>query len=268
MEQDKKHIYITSNLCYGNPPSNEWISLDKSKLIIISGLTGVGKTSVIRDLLNSGGSYLLLPNRRELTDKVIIPPYVGEKKIETLNRLERFEISRKFRADNPGGMGFVISKLYMPQESLKDHTIIFDNLRGENEIRFGIKHFPDAFFISLYASPLVRLRRLIKRKDAFDKLNSNTLAKEIEKKNFPAGFYDLITREEFENEVYENRFDLDEAVEAVRIINKEHKNYNALVTNTLLENELSGNYVVLNTDSLSLKEIQKIVVKKLQKARY
>ena len=41
-------------------------------ILFISGLTGVGKSSTLKTL-TALANYTLLPNRRELTDQIIIP---------------------------------------------------------------------------------------------------------------------------------------------------------------------------------------------------
>jgi hypothetical protein len=49
--------------------------------------------------------------------------------------------------------------------------LLFDGLRGEDEVRFALEHLPKSFFIVLEARDLTRLSRLLTRGDAFDRVH-------------------------------------------------------------------------------------------------
>ena len=130
------------------------------------GLTGVGKSTAVAALTDA---YTLLPNRRELTDALIIPAVQradGLPLRAVTDRLERFTLTRRYRELHPGGM------VGAPQDYLQrdagDGPFVFDNLRGLDEAEAAVSAFPNARFVLLDAPPLVRLSRLVGRHDPFD----------------------------------------------------------------------------------------------------
>ena len=78
--------------------------MTNDKLIFVSGLTGVGKSTTLKTL---AASVTLLPNRRDLTDEIIIPwvqQRLGQNQRSVTDRLERFDLTRNYREHNPGGI--------------------------------------------------------------------------------------------------------------------------------------------------------------------
>ncbi len=136
------------------------------------GLTGVGKSTAIAALQGSGTAFTLLPNRRELTDRLIIPEMqrVAGNPLEPVrDRLERFDLTRRYRETHPGGMVHAL-KGYLEAYNDGTDTLMFDNLRGLDEAKAAVSTFPKARFVLLDAPPPVRLQRLVGRQDAFDKV--------------------------------------------------------------------------------------------------
>jgi hypothetical protein len=143
------------------------------KLLILMGLTGVGKSTAVRALQESGTAFTLLPNRRALTDTHIIPEMqrVDKKPVEPVSdRLERFALTRRYRELYPGGMVHALKRYLEANPPAEDVCLVFDNLRGLDEARAAAAAFPEARFILLDAPPLVRLGRLVARRDTFDKV--------------------------------------------------------------------------------------------------
>ena len=146
--------------------------------LFLLGLTGVGKSTAVAALQNSGVSLTLLPNRRALTDALIIPEMqraTGQAVQPVRDRLERFELTRRYRETYPGGMVHALSKYFETQPYSGQETLLFDNLRGLNEARAATETFPEARFILLGAPPLVRLLRLVGRRDTFDRVSATRL---------------------------------------------------------------------------------------------
>lgn len=140
---------------------------DVTDLLIVMGLTGVGKSTAVAALTES---YTLLPNRRDLTDALIIPAVQradGLPLRAVTNRLERFALTRRYRELQPGGMVGAL-KDYLQTQNVGDGPFVFDNLRGLDEAEAAVSAFPDARFVLLDAPPLVRLSRLVGRRDPFD----------------------------------------------------------------------------------------------------
>jgi dephospho-CoA kinase len=138
-------------------------------LVILVGLTGVGKSTII-SLLKERLDFTLLPDRRRITDDIIITPLQqadGETPSQVADRVKRFEYTARFRALHPGGMAYALSQLAIdPAEA--GALLLFDGLRGLNEAQHATHYLPQARFIVLDAPDMVRLTRLLKRGDIFD----------------------------------------------------------------------------------------------------
>lgn len=151
------------------PPSN-FHALTDLTLVILIGLTGVGKSTSLNLLAQTGVDFTLLPNRRDITDQIIIASLQaedGEPFQPIFDRVKRFEYTARYRAKYPGGMAHALSRLAIDLSQTKA-LLIFDGLRGLDEVQHAVTYFPRARFIVLDASDMTRLSRLLKRGDAFD----------------------------------------------------------------------------------------------------
>lgn len=154
-----------------------------STLLFLMGLTGVGKSTAVNALQSAGTPLTLLPNRRALTDALIIPEMqrAARQPVQRVgDRLERFELTRRYREAYPGGMVHALGqylggRFFEANPPEERGTLVFDNLRGLDEARAGVETFPEARFILLDAPPLVRLLRLIGRHDSFDQVAATRL---------------------------------------------------------------------------------------------
>lgn len=145
------------------------------KLTFLLGLTGVGKSTAAAALTRRG--YTPLPDRRALTDALIIPEMqraAGEAPRAVTDRLERFELTRRYRALYPGGMVHALCR-YLEANPPGARPLVFDNLRGLEEAQAAVHTFPEARFILLDAPPMTRLLRLVGRRDAFDRVAATRL---------------------------------------------------------------------------------------------
>ena len=147
------------------------------KLLFLLGLTGVGKSTAVSALQQSGAALTLLPNRRTLTDDLIIPEMqraAGQPPGPITDRLARFELTRRYRKIHPSGMVWALEQ-YLKACVYGDRTLLFDNLRGLDEAQAAVQTFPNTRFISLDAPPLTRLLRLVGRRDSFDQVTATRL---------------------------------------------------------------------------------------------
>ena len=203
--------------------------LSDLSITFVSGLTGVGKSSTLATLKSA--NLNLLPNRRRLTDDIIIPQMqreMGQPVRHVPDRLERFELTRRYR-ETHGGM--VTALLAYLQETNPDPgaAYVFDNLRGLTECTAGTKTFDSSRFIFLDAPPLTRLKRMLGRADRFDTINATRLENSsfseqllaIENLSEVFDAYEL-ARLEANADIADHTI-----LDAVRIIVKEHENYNA-----------------------------------------
>jgi hypothetical protein len=141
------------------------------EILFLVGLTGVGKSTLLPALLGGGRSKL--PDRRELTDKVILPAalrLIGEQARPVTDRIERFRMTARYRETHPEGI------VHALVEYLSGHlpagepaSALFDGLRGAEEVQAALRRFPDARFLLLDASLETRVERLLARSDEFDR---------------------------------------------------------------------------------------------------
>lgn len=156
----------------GAPAPDGWRTLETCPLLILVGVTGVGKSTVLTQLAQTGLDFLLLPDRRDLTDRLIIAAMQAEEGspiVPVTDRAQRFAYTRRYRQSYPGGMADALA-----QVSIAAHTamrlLIFDGLRGANEVSAAAARLPQARFAMLDAPDWVRVQRLLKRRDGFDRV--------------------------------------------------------------------------------------------------
>jgi len=142
-------------------------------LLILVGLTGVGKSTAVEALLASVPGATLLPNRRALADRIVIPEAQrldGREPHPVGDRLERFRLTARYRARYPGGLAHALCRHVRAAAPAGSDRLLFDNLRGESEVRFALDAFPGARFVVLEAPADVRVLRLAGRRDDFDRV--------------------------------------------------------------------------------------------------
>lgn len=132
---------------------------------MLVGLTGSGKTTTVERLVDSVALSAILPDRRTLTDSLILPLMTGGTDPVT-DRVERFRLTAAFKDRHPGGMGEVLSWLLLPP-GLSSGPVLFDGLRGAAEVAAAAA-MPRARFLVLDCPPEGRLWRLCGRNDPFD----------------------------------------------------------------------------------------------------
>lgn len=147
-------------------------------LVIFVGLTGAGKSTAVKALRAAAPGALLLPNRRELADRVLIPEaqrLAGEDVRPVRDRIERFRLSARYREAHPGGMAHALQR-YLESRDVPSTVslLIFDNLRGDDEVGFAAAAFDNARFVVLEAPVEARILRLAGRHDAFDRIAPGT----------------------------------------------------------------------------------------------
>ncbi len=139
--------------------------IDRLALVLV-GLTGAGKTTTVEQLCAAVPLAAVLPDRRALTDSLILPTMTGSR-TPVADRVERFRLTAAFRERHPGGMGEVLSWLLLPP-GLPPGPVLFDGLRGAAETTAAAA-MPKARFLVLDCPPEGRLWRLCGRNDSFDR---------------------------------------------------------------------------------------------------
>lgn len=148
------------------------------KLLLLVGLTGAGKSTALAALTTTVPGLTVLPDRRTLTDEVLLPEaqrLEGEPVAPVQDRVERFRLTARYRQAHPGGMAEVLAKRFetrsRPHLAAPEGWFVFDNLRGAHEVAYAIHHLPEARYIVLDCEPGLRVARLVGRADAFDSVS-------------------------------------------------------------------------------------------------
>lgn len=161
---------LNSELGVGSPLPGAWRPLADHALVILVGVTGVGKSTVLAHLGEIGLDYTLLPDRRVLTDRLIISTIQardGQPVRPVVDRGVRFGYTRRYRDLYPGGMAHALSQV-SASPALSGRLLLFDGLRGANEVQHAAQLMPHAHFAMLDAPDAVRVQRLLGRSDTFD----------------------------------------------------------------------------------------------------
>ncbi len=215
-----------------------------AKIIFIVGLTGVGKSTTLEALKGSDVTFTLLPNRRKLTDEIIIPAMQQKQglPIEPIkDRVKRFEFTRSYRKSYPSGMVQVL-KTYLENREIPEGLLVFDSLRGVNEVKAGVEYFPNSRFVMLDASEEVRLQRLVGREDVFDQVGSNLLLENTQ------GLANI-----------ESVTDA-KVARAIKIIQREKEDYDAQATAAYLKGKLSDvRLLYLDTSEMTIMEVRESI---------
>jgi hypothetical protein len=167
---------ITAYLGQGASAPPNWRRLKDEPLLIFVGLTSVGKTSTFAALEAQGVNFTLLPDRRDMTDHLIINPILAMdgKQPYKMSRVERYPFMLKYRAMYSGGMAHALTRLWFDPDQTAP-LLMFNGLRGENETRYAIEALPVARFVALVAPAFVRLQRMLKRDDPHDRIKPESL---------------------------------------------------------------------------------------------
>lgn len=137
---------------------------------VLVGVTGVGKSSALAALGEADPGMRVLPDRREITDHVMVLPLAGG---PVSDRAERFRLTALYRERHLGGMAHALGTLSADTRHWGERPL-FDGLRGLEEVRHAAEHFPRWRFVALNAPDPVRVRRLLGRADPFDRVAGQT----------------------------------------------------------------------------------------------
>ena len=152
---------------------------------MVVGLTGTGKSTTLSRLAARRESGQVayrddIPTRREVADWIVIPVVQvlnGEPVAPLKGREARFAATRRFAQEVPGGLAAAFSWLYYRGDS--SIPLVSEGVRGPDEIRYVLEHFPRWRVFELWVPPLVRLQRLSGRADSFDQLANPNAAVDV-----------------------------------------------------------------------------------------
>ncbi len=233
-------------------PEPGWRPLMERGLLILVGLTGVGKSTALGALTGSGLNFAALPNRREIVDALILAGEVVQ------GRAERFRRTAAYRARHPGGVAAALASLWAEDARWPD-PLLFDGLRGEAEVRFAARHFPRARFVGLHAPDPVRVRRLLRRADAFDAAAGQAGENVLERLREETG--GLFSEPELAELVTltAEGFSPEDILAKTRIVALERREYDSEATLAALSKLSPERALTLDTSALSPDEVARSV---------
>lgn len=258
----------------GLPAPAGWRPLADLPLAILVGLTGVGKSTTLTALAQEQLGYTLLPNRRDLTDRLIIPAMqnAAGKPIEPVSdRSQRFTYTRRYREHYPGGLSHALGTLQI-DPAQTGPFLLFDGLRGADEVGHAVMAFPHACFVALHAPDGVRIQRLLRRNDRFDqmapsaKLGTVTEGRTLATLGVPGAETFLTEAEQavLLALVEQGETTLEELHAKMRIVIEERRNYDPNAAIDLLQSQAAGRTLVIDT---SASDPQQVVAQLIQQFR-
>lgn len=240
-------------------PSANQQPIAESNLLILVGVTGVGKSTTVEAVRDGGLTFELLPNRRALTDWLIIPAaqQADGLPVEPVSdRGQRFALTRRYRDLHAGGMGHTLTQLYIAQQS--DGWLVFDGLRGENEVTHAAQQLPEAQFLVLDAPHAVRLQRLLGRGDAFDQIASDGSVNSDLVATVTGYAQDFLSKDEITSLVrmVEGGTVLaEDLIAKLKIVSAERANYDPATTISALQTVAPDRTHLFDTSTLSPEQI-------------
>ncbi len=159
------------------PAPEGWRPVTVRPLVVLVGVTGVGKSTALTALASSGLQYHLLPDRRFLADQIIIPAMQavsGDPIGPVTDRRTRFAYTRRYAEQYRGGTAHALAQLQIDPE-VHGRLLIFDGLRGADEVGYALAALPLARFVVLEAPDAMRVARLMGRQDPFDRIAAASL---------------------------------------------------------------------------------------------
>ncbi len=232
-----------------------------TSLIFIVGQTAVGKSSTLEALQASAETFTLLPNRRQLTDDIIIPEIqqdLAQPQEQVKDRVERFALTKAYREKYGSGMIHALESYFASLDQPLRGTVVFDNIRGLPEVKAAHETFKTARFVFLFAPPLVRLKRMLARQDAFDKagaarLENSSFIENLQAIEGAAEVFDLYELARLEASGASD----DAIINSATIITAEVKNYNAEAAKAYLDETVNdAAFLFLNTSNLNIAQVR------------
>ncbi len=173
MDIESGFRYLQPFLGVGSPIPAGWKKLAALPLLIFVGVMGTGKTTAVRKMQDYKIDFQVLPDRRRLTEQIIIAPFQREdrQKVQPLSRAQRVPYIRQYKEKFPAGMAYAITQLYINPTQCGGF-VLFDGLRGKKEVEYAANVLPKAEFIFFDLTELIRAQRLLERADPYDQINT------------------------------------------------------------------------------------------------
>lgn len=244
------------------------VLLADSPLLVFVGLTAVGKTTAVERLLALRPGLELLPNRRWIADRLVLPlmlEELGEEIAPVTDRRRRFELTRCYRQRFEGGLAHALSRLEL-DASKSSPSYVFDGLRGIDEVRWACARLPRTRFVVLDAPDSVRLHRLLGRCESFDRAAvEGSFGERLEHSLASvAGIGDVFSASEvraLSNDELIRAHPTADVIEKVTILVEERRNYDSQEAAEYLEAELPPERILqIDTSSVRPKRVASLIV--------
>jgi hypothetical protein len=228
-------------------PGPSFHPLSRLSLVILVGVTGVGKSRSLAELRAKGHPFTLLPNRRLVADQLIITPLQHQDGLSpqiVTDRRTRFQYTARYRQSFQGGMAHALTKIWVDIDKISP-PLIFDGLRGLDEVRYAAKALPNSRFVILDAPDIVRVRRLLNRGDRFDTtstamvLASDDIVEGLQKIPGLETVFDANQIQTMARLASAEMVPLKEVIQKVSIIVEERRNYDPEAAKRYLNQTLS-----------------------------
>ena len=256
MPMNAQFKQLEDGLGAGPPPAG-WAAIVDMPVLVLVGVTGVGKSTAVNALRSRWHGASLLPNRRKIADLLVIPTvqgWDGEPPAAVTDRRRRFDYTRRYRQRHPGGLAHALSRLVLPMRPAGAPDLhIFDGLRGADEVAFAAQNLPLARFAVLHAPDVVRVERLLQRQDAFDHVAGLNAAAGFRWQDVAEG-RQLFTQQERDRLaalVRRGEVDGAELAAKVAIVAAERRNYDPHAAAEILRRQAPDRTVVVDTTTHS-----------------
>lgn len=245
-------MLLTPSVLVGKTAQTGFTALRDLPMLVLVGVTGVGKSTTLEALHALGLGFNPLPDRREITDAVI---FGGE---PITDRAKRFERTAAFRTTHPGGMAQALEQVSV---ALKP-PILFDGLRGLAEVTHAVQTFPLARFVALDAPDSLRVSRLLGRGDAFDAVQTNSRgdANTLELLHAIDGIETVFSPSQLASLAALPQAPSEIAAK-VSIVVTERQHYDPVAANAFLQSLPSDRVIVANTALESAEEVAQRIAK-------
>ncbi len=288
MRMNAEFELLTDGLGVGRASAG-WVAIVDMPVLILVGVTGVGKSTTVTALRSQWGEISLLPNRRKIADLLVIPTvqgWDGDPPSAVTDRRRRFDYTGRYRQRHSGGLAHALGRLVLQRQpsarpdrlaappSSRRALYIFDGLRGADEVAFAAEALPLARFVVLNAPDVVRVERLLQRQDAFDQVSQLSVVSE-QSPATPQATGDLTSGNEFRWEaaaegrdlftreeqarlaalVSRGEVDRAELAAKIAIVAAERRNYDPHAAVEILRRQAPDRTVVVDTTTHSPAEV-------------
>lgn len=233
------------------------VPLGELALTVLVGVTGVGKSTALAALQAADPEARVLPDRREVTDAVMILPLAGR---EVRDREERFRWTAQYRETHPGGMAQALGSL-VADTRVWGESPVFDGLRGLDEVQYAAQSFPAWRFVALGAPDVVRVGRLLGRGDTFDQVNADGAGNLRAALADLKGVQDVFSAEELDNLVALSAqgHTPEDILAKVKIVVSERRHYDPQAAEAFLRTLPPERALILDTVALNPEQVAQAV---------